>query len=170
VISTRLRLISKSRVRLSRRVWFYMQSVISTRIIILTHAQVPHCDGHNCNHFWLRFVTVKISHNAAGFRKLQKSGFSWLFLRLFVIFFYFLWLFFTFWDFLLLYCKNHHIVKVTNVTICDDFPTGYRKLQKSFFSWPFCDYLWPCLFLYFTNVLNRLTYIGCCRSNILLVK
>jgi hypothetical protein len=27
---------------------------------------------------WL-FVTAKSRHNAAGFRKLQKSGFSWLF-------------------------------------------------------------------------------------------
>jgi hypothetical protein len=31
---------------------------------------------------------------------------------------------------------------------------GYRKLQKSFFSLLFCDYLWLCLFLYFTSVLN----------------
>jgi hypothetical protein len=42
---------------------------------------------------------------------------------------------------------------------------GYRKLQKSFFIWLFCDYLFSCLFLYFTSVLNRLTYIGCCRTN-----
>jgi hypothetical protein len=42
---------------------------------------------------------------------------------------------------------------------------GYRKLQKSFFSWLFCDYLWPCLFLYFTIVLNRLTYCSYCRTN-----
>jgi hypothetical protein len=48
---------------------------------------------------WHRFVTDKSGHNAAGFRKLQKSGFSWLFLRLFVVFFLlfdFLWLFFYF--------------------------------------------------------------------------
>jgi hypothetical protein len=61
---------------------------------------------------WL-FVKAKSRHNAAGFRKLQKSGFSWLFLGLF----------FTFWDGQLLYCKNRHIVTVTNVTICDDFVT-----------------------------------------------
>jgi hypothetical protein len=36
---------------------------------------------------------------------------------------------------------------------------GYRMLQKSFS----CDCLWPCLLLYFT--LNRLSYIGCCRTN-----
>jgi hypothetical protein len=40
-----------------------------------TYTQVPHCDGHNCNHLWLRIVTAKSGHNAAGFRKLQKSGF-----------------------------------------------------------------------------------------------
>jgi hypothetical protein len=31
--------------------------------------------------------TLLADHNAAGFRKLQKSGFSWLFLRLFVTFY-----------------------------------------------------------------------------------
>jgi hypothetical protein len=73
--------------------------------------------------------------------------------------------------------KNRHIVTVKNVTICDEFvmnlclakivhnENGFRKFQKSFFRWLFCDYLWPCLFLYFTSVLNRLTYIGCCRTN-----
>jgi hypothetical protein len=34
------------------------------------HTQVPHCDGHNCNHLWLRIVTAKSVHNAAGFQKL----------------------------------------------------------------------------------------------------
>jgi hypothetical protein len=66
------------------------------------------------------FVTVKSRHNAAGFRKLQKSGFSWHFLRFFVTFFL---LFVTFWDGQLLYSKIRHIVTVTNVTICDDFVT-----------------------------------------------
>jgi hypothetical protein len=56
--------------------------------------------------------------------------------------------------------KNGQIwLFVTNLT------DGYRKLQKSSFIWIFCDYLWPCLFLYFTSVINRLSYIGCCRTN-----
>jgi hypothetical protein len=65
------------------------------------HTQVPQYDGHNCNDLWLRIVTAKSSHNAAGFRKLQclvldSSSF------------------FTFCDGQLLYYKNRHIVTVTN--------------------------------------------------------
>jgi hypothetical protein len=157
---------------------------------------------------------VKSGHNdGGGIKELQKSGFSWLFLRLFVTFFKLFVCFFTFWDDQFLDCKNHHIVTVTIVTICDsvlwrlkadnaagfrklqnsgfssfwDFlwlpafmlqnvtilwlaktghnEAGYRKLQKSFFSWLFCDNLWPCLFLCFASVLNKHTYRGCCRTN-----
>jgi hypothetical protein len=121
----------------------------------------PFCDGHN----------------AAGFRKLQKSGFSWLFLRLFVTFFFnFLWLFFTFWDG---YNYSYYIAKTVTLwqLQMEPFVTilwlaksghkedGYRKLQKSSLAVFCCDYLWLCLFLYFTSVLNTLTYIGCCRTN-----
>jgi hypothetical protein len=76
---------------------------------------------------------------------------------------------------------KYRIVTVTIVTICDCVlwhivailwlaksghnEDGCRKLQKSFFIWLFCDYLWLFLFLYFTSVLNRLNYIGCCRTN-----
>jgi hypothetical protein len=67
-------------------VWFEEKKITYARLrtkrvifIIQYESQVPHCDGHNCNHLWLRFVTDKSGHNAAGFRKLQKSGFSWLF-------------------------------------------------------------------------------------------
>jgi hypothetical protein len=42
---------------------------------------------------------------------------------------------------------------------------GYRKLQKSFFNWLFCEYLWPSSFLYSTSALIRLNYINCCRTN-----
>jgi hypothetical protein len=44
--------------------------------------QVPHCDGHNCNHLWLRFVTVKSGHNAAleSFKSLILSSSFWDFL------------------------------------------------------------------------------------------
>jgi hypothetical protein len=104
-------------------------------------------------------------HHAAGLRNLQKSGFNWLFLRLFVTFFFFLWLVFTFWDGQLLYCKNHHMLTILWLAKSSHNEDGYRKLQKSFFIWLFCDYLWPSLFLYFTSVLNRLNYLGCCRKN-----
>jgi hypothetical protein len=49
---------------------------------------------------------AKSRHNAAGFRKLQKSGFSWLFLGLFVTFFL---LFVTF--FLLFVTASFYITK-----------------------------------------------------------
>jgi hypothetical protein len=51
--------------------------------------------GHNAAGF-RKLQKSESRHNAAGFRKLQKSGFSWLFLRLFVIFF-------TFCDYFLLF-------------------------------------------------------------------
>jgi hypothetical protein len=44
------------------------------------------------------------------------------------------------------------------------------KLQKSFLSWLFCDYLWPCLFLYFTSVLNSFTYICCCTVEQIIIR
>jgi hypothetical protein len=44
--------------------------------IIGQYAQVPHCDGYNCNHLWLRIMTAKSGHSAAGYRNLQKSGLS----------------------------------------------------------------------------------------------
>jgi hypothetical protein len=51
-------------------------------------------------------VTAKSGHNAAGFRKLKKSGFIAS-------------CFFTFCDGQLLYYKNRHTVTVTNIiTIC----------------------------------------------------
>jgi hypothetical protein len=56
-------------------------------------------------------------------------------------------LFEAFSDGQLLYYKNRHIVTVTNV---------------SGFFVNICDLVY---FLYFTSVLNRLTYIGCCRTN-----
>jgi hypothetical protein len=67
-------------------IWFLYYCLLGTSTGI---TQVPHCDGHNCNHLWLRIVTAKIGHNAAGLKKLLKSGFSWLFLN-FCDFFYFL--------------------------------------------------------------------------------
>jgi hypothetical protein len=114
------------------------------------------------NHLWLRIVTAKSGHNAAGLRKFQKSGLNCLFLRIFVTFFCtFYDFFFTFWDGQLLYYKICHIVTAKSGHNED----GYRKLQKSFFIWLFCDYLWLSLYSYFTSVLNRLTYIACCRTN-----
>jgi hypothetical protein len=98
------------------------------------------------------------SHNGAGFRKLQKSGFSWLFWD-------FLWFFFTFCEGQFLYYKIRHIVTILYLAKSGHNENGYRKIQKSFFSWLFCDFLWSYLFLYFTSILNRLTYIGCCRTN-----
>jgi hypothetical protein len=96
---------------------------------------VPQSDGQNCHHLWIRFVT-------------SLTFFFWVFVTV-----------------------SFHITKtVTNVTNCDFVRSshnldGYRKLQKYFFSWLFCDYYRLCLFLHFTSVLNRLIYIGCCRKN-----
>jgi hypothetical protein len=53
-------------------------------------------------------VTAKSGHNAAGFRKPQKSGFSQLE---------------TFVTASLFTLKNRHIMTVTNVIIWDDFVT-----------------------------------------------
>jgi hypothetical protein len=114
---------------------------------------------------WLRFVTVKSGHNAAGCRKLQTSGLSWLFFSLFVTFFYFLWLFFTFWDGQFLYCKwrskfNHlwrlcdSLKAVTNKTVIESIKSPC--LAELAFLWLFMTFL----FLYFSS-----TYIGCCRRN-----
>jgi hypothetical protein len=104
------------------------------------------------------------------FKSLVLAGFFWDFLW---FFFYFLWLFFYFlWRpaFILQNPSHYDGDKCNHLwRFCDSLKAvtknGYRKLQKSFFSWLFCDYLWPCLFLNFTSVLNRLTYIGCCRTN-----
>jgi hypothetical protein len=49
-------------------------SRFSISISILT--QIPHCDGHKCDHLGLRFATAKSGLNAAGFIKLQKSSLS----------------------------------------------------------------------------------------------
>jgi hypothetical protein len=75
-------------------------------------------------------VTAKNGHNPAGFRKLQKFGFSYHFILLFVTVSFYI-------------TKNRHIMTVTNVTICDHFgksghiEDGYRKFQKSFCIWLF---------------------------------
>jgi hypothetical protein len=113
-----------------------------------------------CYLWRIKAVTMRLVLES--FKSLVLTGFFWDFL----------WLFFSFCDFFLLFdTVSFYIAKtVTNVTILwlaksDYNEDGYRKLQKSFFSWVFCDYLWLCLFLYFISVLNKLTYIGCCRTN-----
>jgi hypothetical protein len=123
--------------------------------------QVPHCDGHNCNHLWLRIVTAKSGHNAAGLRKLLKSGFSWLF-----------WNFCDFFSFLRgsafilqkpSYCEGHkcdHLWRytVTMKTVVESF----KSPSIPGFFVTICD------FVYFYTSLPYSTdflIIGYCRSN-----
>jgi hypothetical protein len=93
-----------------------------------------------------RIVTVQSSHNAAAYRKLQKSGFNCRFLKLFVT------------------------LMVKNVTDCDHFVTlikvvTMKTVMESFKSPSLagffvisCYYrvviIRPRFFLYFTSVLN----------------
>jgi hypothetical protein len=83
----------------------------------------------------------------------------------------------SFWDFLWRpafilqnssHCDGHKSDHLRR--ICDSLKAVTMKTVTERFKSPslacfFCDYLWPCLFLYFTSVLNRLTYISCCRTN-----
>jgi hypothetical protein len=78
----------------------------------------------------------------------------------------FLWLF-VFYFILITLWRSQMWPFVTNLWLAKSGHNedGYRKLQKSFFIWLFCDYLGSCLFLYSTSVLNRHAYIGCCETN-----
>jgi hypothetical protein len=107
-------------------------------------SKVPHCDSHYCSHLWLRIVTAKSGVNAACLKKLQKSGFNWLFLKLFVTFF-------------LLFMTFFHFLRRTVFILRK--PSHYRHSLKAVTINTVVT-LWLCLFLYFTSVLNRLSYLA----------
>jgi hypothetical protein len=112
--------------------------VILTRIVILIHTNV---------------IATRMS--------VTSTRTSWIstlagFLRLFVTFFE------IFCDVFLLLRRSAFILHILLPSHWDSHKCNLRR-----FIWLFCDCFWLCLFLYFTSVFNRLTYIGFCTTNIL---